>query len=112
MVTFEGRWSGGRVPLSVLPMKQPFALSAEDTRLLDTAEELAGGETPGGLMLVPGRIDPTARGAGGSSARGAGARATAHGFERDGVARAGGSDARNLRRNPAEPARRTSSRRR
>src|SRR5205807_2205576 len=26
-------------------------LSPEDTRLLDAAEELAGGETPGGLML-------------------------------------------------------------
>jgi hypothetical protein len=26
-------------------------LSPEDTRLLDKAEELAGNETPGGLML-------------------------------------------------------------
>ena len=51
MVTFEGRWSQGRVPLSALPMNQPFALSPGDTRLLDKAEELAGGETPGGLML-------------------------------------------------------------
>ena len=51
MVTFEGRWSGGRVPLSVLPMTKPFRLSPEDTRLLDTAEDLAGGETPGGLLL-------------------------------------------------------------
>jgi superfamily II DNA or RNA helicase len=51
MVTFEGKWSGGRVPLSVLPMTTAFQLSAEDTRLLDAAEELAGGETPGGLML-------------------------------------------------------------
>jgi superfamily II DNA or RNA helicase len=51
MVTFEGKWSGGRVPLSVLPMTKAFRLSAEDTRLLDAAEELAGGETPGGLML-------------------------------------------------------------
>lgn len=51
MVTFEGRWSGGRVPLSALPMAKAFRLSAEDTRLLDMAEHLAGGETPGGLML-------------------------------------------------------------
>jgi superfamily II DNA or RNA helicase len=51
MVTFEGRWSRGRMPMSALPMNLPFALSPEDTRLLDTAEELAGGETPGGLML-------------------------------------------------------------
>ncbi len=51
MATFEARWSGGRSPLSALPMNQPFALSPEDTRLLDKAEELAGNETPGGLML-------------------------------------------------------------
>src|SRR4051812_6845528 len=51
MVTFEGRWSGGRVPLSALPMTKAFQLSAEDNRLLDAAEELADGETPGGLML-------------------------------------------------------------
>jgi superfamily II DNA or RNA helicase len=51
MVTFEGKWSRGRVPLSALPMNQPFALSSEDTRLLDKIEELAGNETPGGLML-------------------------------------------------------------
>ena len=51
MATFEGRWSRGRSPLSALPMNQPFALSPEDTRLLDKAEELAGNETPGGLML-------------------------------------------------------------
>ena len=46
MVTFEGKWSRGRVPLSALSMNQPFALSPEDSRLLDKAEELAGGETP------------------------------------------------------------------
>jgi hypothetical protein len=51
MVTFEAKWSRGRVPLSALPMNQPFSLSLQDTRLLDKAEELAGGETPGGLML-------------------------------------------------------------
>src|SRR5258707_3988630 len=51
MVTFEGKWSRGRVPLSALPMDRAFSLSPEDTRLLNKAEELAGGETPGGLML-------------------------------------------------------------
>src|SRR5947207_4399686 len=51
MVTFEGKWRRGRVPLSALPMNQSFSLSPEDTRLLDKAEELASNETPGGLML-------------------------------------------------------------
>jgi superfamily II DNA or RNA helicase len=56
MVTFEGKWSCGRVPLSALPMDQAFALSPEDARLLDKAEELAGNETPGGLMLNLGEL--------------------------------------------------------
>jgi hypothetical protein len=56
MVTFEGRWSRGRVPLSALPMNQSFSMSLEDTRLLDKAEELAGNETPGGLMLNLGEL--------------------------------------------------------
>ena len=51
MATFEGKWAKGRVPLGALPMNQPFALAPEDARLLDKAEELAGNETPGGLML-------------------------------------------------------------
>ena len=51
MVAFEGRWRGGRVPLSSLPMNQPFSIPPEDARLLDKAEQLADGETPGGLML-------------------------------------------------------------
>jgi hypothetical protein len=37
-------------------MNQAFALSPEDTRLLDQAEELAGNETPGGLMLNLGEL--------------------------------------------------------
>ena len=41
IVTFEGRWSQGRVPLSALPMNQPFALSPGDTRLLDKAGEVS-----------------------------------------------------------------------
>jgi len=56
MVTFEGKWSRGRVPLSALPMNQSFSISPEDTRLLDKAEELAGNETPGGLMLNLGEL--------------------------------------------------------
>ncbi|MFT5493230.1 MAG: superfamily II DNA or RNA helicase [Limisphaerales bacterium] len=51
MVRFEAEWQRGRGPMSGLPMKQPFAISPEDTRLLDKAEELAGDETPGGLIL-------------------------------------------------------------
>ena len=51
MAAFEGKWSQGRGPLSSLPMNRPFLFSAEDARLLKKAEELAGGETPGGLML-------------------------------------------------------------
>lgn len=51
MVTFEGKWSRGRVPLSALPMNQSFSVSPEDARLLDKAEELARNETPGGLLL-------------------------------------------------------------
>jgi len=56
MVTLEGRWSRGRVPLSALPMNQSFSMSPEDARLLDKAEELAGNETPGGLMLNLGEL--------------------------------------------------------
>jgi superfamily II DNA or RNA helicase len=52
MVRFEVTCAGRRVPLSALPMTKPFRLSAEDIRLLDMAEQLAGGETPGGLLLT------------------------------------------------------------
>ncbi|MCF7764054.1 MAG: DEAD/DEAH box helicase [Verrucomicrobia bacterium] len=51
MVGFEGKWSRGRGPLSGLPMDRLFSLSPADTQLLQKAEELAGDETPGGLML-------------------------------------------------------------
>ena len=56
MVTFEGKWSRGRVPLSALPMNQPFFLSPEDVRVLNKAEELARNETPGGLLLTMGEL--------------------------------------------------------
>ena len=51
MVTFEGKWSKGRVPLSVLPMDRAFSISPEDTRLLDKAEELMRQRNAGRLML-------------------------------------------------------------
>ncbi|MGB0579447.1 MAG: SNF2-related protein [Limisphaerales bacterium] len=56
MVRFEGRWKKGRGPLSGLPMNQAFVLSPEDSLLLDKVEELAGNETPGGLMLSPAEL--------------------------------------------------------
>ena len=56
MVCFEGHWKKGRGPLSGLPMNQPFVLQPEDSILLDKVEELAGNETPGGLMLSPAEL--------------------------------------------------------
>ena len=95
MVTFEGRWSRGRVPLSALPMNQSFSMSPEDTCLLDKAEELAGDETPGGLMLNLGELTQLLDALAGHPRVALGRNpplvvgAT--------VARAGGGDARNLR---------------
>jgi superfamily II DNA or RNA helicase len=51
MVCLEGKWSRGRTPLNALPLRTPFQLGAEDLGLLDIAEELAEGDTPGMLML-------------------------------------------------------------
>lgn len=48
MLVLEGEWSKGRAPLDRLPMDIPFAA---DTALLDAVERLAGGDTPGMLML-------------------------------------------------------------
>lgn len=50
-VLFEGKWSRGRVPLSALPKQVGFELGPEDTRLLDAAESLTGGEAPGSVQL-------------------------------------------------------------
>lgn len=50
MVCLEGKWSGGRGPLSSLPKSTPFILSVEDAALLDHVEEVAG-ETPGMMQL-------------------------------------------------------------
>ncbi len=96
MVTFEGKWSRGRVPLSALPMNQPFSLSPEDTRLLDKAEELARNETPGGLMLNPGELTQLLEALAGHPRVALGRNPPLVG-ERDCVACAGGGHARNLR---------------
>lgn len=52
-VFFEGQSHRGPVPLASLPLHTPYTLSPEDTRLLDTAERLAGGDTPALLTLSP-----------------------------------------------------------
>jgi superfamily II DNA or RNA helicase len=51
MLVLEGAWRKGRVPLNSLPLDQPFVLSREDAALLEGAEQLAGGDTPGMLMI-------------------------------------------------------------
>src|ERR1043165_7103339 len=51
MVCLEGKWSRGRSPLNALPRDQVFQLSAQDDRVLQRIEELAGGITPPMLML-------------------------------------------------------------
>ncbi|HMJ92254.1 MAG TPA: SNF2-related protein [Candidatus Acidoferrum sp.] len=50
MVVIEGKWSRGRVPLNTLSREQPFQLSAEDERLLNRVEELAG--EPAGMLVI------------------------------------------------------------
>ncbi len=50
MLCFEGKWRGGRAPLNALPKSQAFALSIQDTALLDQIETLAGG-TPAMVQL-------------------------------------------------------------
>src|SRR6476660_1914623 len=51
MVCLEGKWRGGRVPLSALPQSQTFSFSAQDAALLDQVESFAGGDTPALLQL-------------------------------------------------------------
>lgn len=46
-MVFEGVQRRGRSPLNALIKSGPFQLSAEDARLLDAAELLTGGDTPG-----------------------------------------------------------------
>jgi superfamily II DNA or RNA helicase len=51
MVVLEGQWSRGRVLLTALPLQQAFRLAPEDAALLDIAEEIAGGDTPGMMQI-------------------------------------------------------------
>ena len=50
MLVFEGKWSRGRVPLNALSKDQPFQLSAQDERVLNRVEELAG--EPAGMLVI------------------------------------------------------------
>lgn len=45
MLYFEGQWRGGRAPLNALPLHYRWKLSSQDLRILESIEELAGGET-------------------------------------------------------------------
>jgi len=51
MLYVEGKWREGRRPLNALPMDVPFALGEQDAALLDTLEELNGGDTPAMMLL-------------------------------------------------------------
>ena len=51
MLYFEAIWSKGRTPLNALVNGEEYKFSAEDLRLLDAAEQIAG-DTPGMLMAV------------------------------------------------------------
>lgn len=51
MLVLEGEWSKGRAPLDRAPLDVDFEVGAEDAALLEGAEKLAGGDTPGMLMI-------------------------------------------------------------
>ncbi|MBA4148552.1 MAG: SNF2 helicase associated domain-containing protein [Verrucomicrobia bacterium] len=51
MLVLEGKWSRGRAPLNTLPLQQPFHFSPEDAALLEVAEEVADGDTPGMMQI-------------------------------------------------------------
>ena len=51
MLVFEGATSRGRMPLNALMKGGPFRLSPTDAELLDAAELVAGGDTPGMVQL-------------------------------------------------------------
>ena len=53
MLYFEGKWSGGRVPLNALPKQNAYQFSAQDTAILDAVEHLSGGEPPAVLVIEP-----------------------------------------------------------
>lgn len=51
-VVFEGIHRRGRSPVNALVNAGPFRLAPEDSRLLDAAEAVAGGDTPGVAQLT------------------------------------------------------------
>ena len=51
MLVFEGATSRGRMPLNALVKAGPFRLSPTDAELLDAAELVSGGDTPGMVQL-------------------------------------------------------------
>jgi SNF2 family DNA or RNA helicase len=51
MLVLEGEWRKGRAPLNALPMDVAFQVDAADLALLDGAEKIAGGDTPGMMMI-------------------------------------------------------------
>jgi superfamily II DNA or RNA helicase len=52
-VFFEGRTQRGTVPLATLSETRVFHIDAADARLLDVAEDIAGGDTPAMLQVTP-----------------------------------------------------------
>ena len=51
MLCFEGQWARGRGPLNAFPKTETFHFSKQDSALLDRLEVMAGGETPGIMMI-------------------------------------------------------------
>lgn len=51
MLVLEGEWRKGRSPLNSLPLDVEFQLGPEDAEFLKSAEAVAGGDTPGMLMI-------------------------------------------------------------
>lgn len=51
MLVFEAVVAGKRRPLNALPLNEPFAFPPEDLPLLDAAESVSGGDTPGILQV-------------------------------------------------------------
>jgi len=53
MICLEGGWQRGRAPLNTLPRELAFALSEQDSAVLDALERLTEGDTPALVMLNP-----------------------------------------------------------
>jgi superfamily II DNA or RNA helicase len=52
MLCFEAGWGRGRMPLNALPSGTAFRFSPTDAALLDTLEEISGGDSPAMLLLT------------------------------------------------------------